>query len=133
MDVPADTIENGAPESVPAPGSERLLQQTTTVSAQLGVAFGVRCRLSGNAGASGELTVRLLMPVTVTDWSRVQTPTRNWVLQHAIGEAVLVGFRFARVADFIPGQWTIEVSSGPHDPVSQSFTVVRPALPSADD
>jgi hypothetical protein len=108
-----------------------LISRTTTVSACLGVEFGLRYKILGYPEGAGIRLkkVTLVPPPGIRDPNTGNVRLRGEIIYpRHIGETNYIGWHFEDERELIPGTWMMEFWVGDRKLASQSFDV-RDCLP----
>jgi hypothetical protein len=107
----------------------QLALATTTITAQLGVRFGIQYRVVGQP-SGGDVTVHTILRFPAgglhppTSSQPVYVSERDPVVK--LGEVTYRGYRFDNSWEQVPGTWTFEVWHQGRKLAEQKFTVVAP-------
>jgi hypothetical protein len=103
----------------------RLVQQTDKITAEIGVQFGLRLKLSGTRdGERVELRV-----VTRFPKQGIQAPGGGKVfdsetkVEAFVGRTEYEGFAFEEKEELVPGEWTFEIYHGERKLAEKRFNV----------
>lgn len=106
----------------------KLVEQTTTVPARLGVEFGFRYKIIGHIGSKVKLKMVWLIPQP-----GIRNPkTGNTIVRdesdwdRTIGSKYFQSYSFDNPWEIVTGTWTLEIWDSNRKLASQSFNVVAP-------
>jgi hypothetical protein len=106
----------------------KLVKQTTTVPARLGVEFGFRYKIIGRGGASVRLKKLTLIPQPgIRNPKTGNTSVRSEsFLDRKVGTTNYTSYGLDNSWEIVTGTWTIELWDGDRKLASKSFNVVAP-------
>ena len=106
----------------------KLVSRSDVVPAILGVQFGFRFEIKGDASEGGRVVIltRLKYP-GLTDKKTGKVFHETELVQHAkIGHRSYVGYVLEEEWELVPGKWTFEVHRDGNQVAERSFTVYKP-------
>jgi hypothetical protein len=105
----------------------KLVRQTDTIPARLGVRFGFRFKIAGTPNAVVKLKkiTRVPSPGITNPKTGNVTMTSVYSSDRTIGGINYTDYSFDDAWEIAPGTWTIELWDGDRKLASQSFNVVK--------
>lgn len=106
----------------------RLVEQTETIPARMGVDFGFRYKVYGAPGATATLRMLTIPPAPGIHNPQTGNTTARGEYTTTVtsGDTKYKGYGFDHSWELVPGLWTFEIWEGDRKLASQSFKVVAP-------